>query len=74
MLWLWLFCQPMVITEACEKVKFTIFWSYDILLKTTDMAAIPLRDGQLAPIWSRLQFDPQSFEAPAPALIKKRRA
>ena len=28
------------------------------------------RDGQSAPIWSRLQFDPQSFEAPASALIK----
>ena len=29
------------------------------------------RDGQSAPIWSRLQFDPQSFEAPAPALSRK---
>ena len=26
---------------------------------------------QSAPIWSWLQFEPQSFEAPAPALIKK---
>ena len=32
------------------------------------------RDGQSAPIWSWLQFDPQSFEAPAQALIKKSRA
>ena len=33
-----------------------------------------IRDGQSAPIWSRLQLDPQSFEAPAQALIKKNRA
>ena len=30
------------------------------------------RDEKSAPIWSRLKFDPQSFEAPAPALIKKK--
>ena len=29
------------------------------------------RDGQSAPIWSRLKFDPQSFEAQAPALSRK---
>ena len=32
------------------------------------------RDGQSPPIWSRLQFYPQSFEAPAPALSGKNRA
>ena len=30
------------------------------------------RNGQSAPIWSRLQLDPQSFEAPAPALSRKK--
>ena len=30
-----------------------------------------LRDGQSAPIWSRLQFDPQGFEGPAQALSRK---
>ena len=41
-------------------------------LFSSQLVYLGLRDGKSAPIWSRLQFDPQSFEAPAPALIKKK--